>query len=95
MHEMSIAEAVICLENIQYTDITFKNIMRYNIWTMYNSNPWIKNKNIKITDIMELPWDDRSDTMLDENERKKVKEYQKNMEEMLKTVKIVEEKYMG
>lgn len=95
MHEMSIAEAVLCIENVDYTDITYKNLTRYGIWTMYNSNPMIKKNKIKITDIIDLPWDDRSDTMLDEGERKQVKEYQKEMEEKLKTMKIVEEKYMG
>jgi hypothetical protein len=84
------------MDNLDYTDFTFRNLIRYQIWSLYNSNAFGKNKN-KIEDILELPWD-KSRLKPKEVTEKQVMEAQdlaKSIEEMMKSGNIKTEKYMG
>ena len=84
------------MDNIDYTDFTFRNLIRYQIWSLYNSNAFGKNKN-KIEDILELPWD-KNRLKPKEVTEKQVKEAQdlaKSIEEMMKSGNVKTEKYMG
>lgn len=95
MNEMGITEATLCFDYIDYTDLTMKQLMRYNIWSMYNSNALAKNKN-SLEDIMKLPWDkgNTNHTVATKSDMIEQKERMKKMEDMLKNTKITEEKYM-
>ena len=95
MYDMGINEATICLDNIKWTDLNFKSMMRYNIWSMYNSNGLGKNKNT-IQDIMSLPWDEGTvnHTVATKQDMNEQKERTKKMEERLKQGNITSEKYM-
>lgn len=95
MHEMSIPEAYFCFNNLQYTDFNFKTMLRYQIWSLYNSNGFGKNKN-KITDIMELPWDNegKKHVIATKEELKMQKERLKRAEELIKNSEIKETKFM-
>lgn len=92
---MSIPEAYFCFNNIKYLDLNFKTIMRYQIWSLYNSNGLGKNKN-KIEDIMKLPWDEEEiiHVVADKKNLAKQKERLKEMEDMMKNMKIEETKFM-
>lgn len=84
------------MDNLDYTDFTFRNLIRYQIWSLYNSNAFGKNKN-KIEDILELPWD-KNRLKPKEVTEKQVKEAQdlaKSIEEMMKSGNVKTEKYMG
>ena len=90
---MSISQAYLCMNNIQWTDLNFKTIMRYQIWSLYNSNAFGKNKN-EITDIMSLPWDDKERHIVaSEKELEEQKKMMKEMEEKLKNGNTITEKF--
>lgn len=96
LHEMSIPEAYYCFSNLQYTDFTFRTIMRYQIWSLYNSNGFGKNKN-KITDIMSLPWDEGEEVkhvISTKKELDRQKDMLKEMEDVMKNSEIKEMKFM-
>ena len=93
MEEMSIPQAYICIDNLQWTDFNFRTIMRYQIWSLYNSNGFGKNRN-EIEDIMELPWDkEQKHTIATEDELKEQKKMMEAANEMMKSGQITEEKY--
>ena len=94
MEEMSISQAYMCANNIKWTDLNFKTIMRYQIWSLYNSNAFGKNKN-EIQDIMTLPWDDEDTkhTIATDKELEEQKKMMEEMEKMMETP-IIEEKFM-
>jgi len=94
MEEMSIPQAYICIDNLQWTDFNFRTIMRYQIWSLYNSNGFGKNRN-EIEDIMELPWDKekKKHAIASDEELKQQKALMEQANEMMKGGKIIEEKY--
>ena len=94
MNEMGISDAYLCVDNIQWTDYSFRTIMRYHIWSLYNSNGMYKNKN-EINDIMSLPWDEKQKThrVATESELKEQQNVMKQMEEMMKSSEVIEEKF--
>ena len=93
MEEMSIPQAYICIDNLQWTDFNFRTIMRYQIWSLYNSNGFGKNKN-EIEDIMELPWDKiKKHTIASDEELEQQKALMEQANEMMKSGQITEEKY--
>ena len=93
MEEMSIPQAYICIDNLQWTDFNFRTIMRYQIWSLYNSNGFGKNRN-EIEDIMELPWDKtKKHTIASDEELEQQKALMEQANEMMKSGQIIEEKY--
>lgn len=93
MEEMSIPQAYICIDNLQWTDFNFRTIMRYQIWSLYNSNGFGKNRN-EIEDIMELPWDKiKKHTIASDEELEQQKALMEQANEMMKSGQITEEKY--
>lgn len=91
---MSIPDAYLCIDNIQWTDFSFRTIMRYQIWSLYNSNGFGKNNN-EVTDIMSLPWDnEKSHKVASDEELRQQKELMRQAQEMMKSGEIVEEKYV-
>lgn len=94
--QLSISQAYLIIENLKWIDFSFRTIMRYQIWSLYNSNAFGKNKN-EIADIMPLPWDDRNEThrVASDEELEKQKAYMKQMEEMIKNNSTTTEKFMG
>jgi len=84
------------MDNIDYTDFTFRNLIRYQIWSLYNSNAFGKNKN-KIEDILELPWDKSrlKGKEITDIQIKEAQDIAKSIEEMMKSGNIKTEKYMG
>ena len=94
MEDLSIFHAWKMMENIQYTDFTFKTMIRYQIWSLYNSNGFAKNKN-KIEDIMELPWDknDKESKAVSDKQLREAQELAKSIEEMMMKGNVKTEKY--
>ena len=91
---MGISEAYLAMEHIKWTDVNYKIIMRYGIWSLYNSNAWGKNKN-KIEDIMELPWDEKQQPKVaTEQQLKDMQSVAKDLENILEEGKFTTEKYM-
>lgn len=56
---MALWEASLCVENLQYIDREFRELMRYSICATYNSNPFLKHP-VKLQDIYDTPWDSKS-----------------------------------
>ena len=56
---MSMWEASVCVENLQYIDREFRELMRYSICATYNSNPFLKHP-VKLQDIFDTPWDSKA-----------------------------------
>lgn len=93
MEEMSIPQAYICIDNLQWTDFNFRTIMRYQIWSLYNSNGFGKNRN-EIEDIMELPWDKiKKHTIASDEELKEQKALMEQADKMMESGQITEEIY--
>ena len=95
MYDMGLTEAYTCLDNIKWVDLNLKSLFRYNIWSMYNSNPFGKNKN-KIEDIMPLPWDrpTESHAIATKKEMEEQRNRMKDFEKLLKQGNTTTEKYM-
>lgn len=94
MDEMNIANAYLCVDNLQWTDYTFRMIMRYQIWSLYNSNGFGKNKN-EIADIMSLPWDNETTkhAVASDEELKQQKALMEQADKMMESGQITEEIY--
>lgn len=101
MHEMSVTEAYICIDNLTYIDKLERELMRYSICATYNSNPFLK-KQVKLEEVMELPWDKKhvysleeakllgdfnQDDVVTEKEIERAKEKIKAMEELISSGK--------
>ena len=96
MYDMGISDAELCMEHIKWTDLTLKSLIRYNIWSMYNSNAFGKNKN-SIEAIMPLPWDKETNvkhTVLSEKEIKEQEAMMKQFGERIKQGGTKKEKFM-
>ena len=95
LNELSIHQAYLCVDNLKYTDISLKILTRYAIWSMYNSNGWVKNNNA-VEDILHLPWDEKEDKHIiaTKEEVKEQKSRLKDMEELMKNATVIEEKFI-
>lgn len=95
MEELSIFQAWKCLENTSFTDFTQRILIRYAIWSLYNSNAFAKN-NMQVEDILPLPWDEeKNNKNVTEAQVRDAESIAKSIEEMMKSGKVKTEKYMG
>jgi hypothetical protein len=101
LSKMTIYELYNTLENLNFVDRNERELLRYCICATYNSNPFLK-KHIKLTDVMELPWDKKTldvnawkmtgSKSFNEDEVPTAEEVDKTAERMKQFIKAVEGK---
>lgn len=101
LNKMTVYELYNTVENLNYVDRNERELLRYNICSTINSNPFLK-KHIKLTDVMELPWDKKlldvnawkatGSKSFNEDEVPTAEEVDKTAERMKHFIEVVEGK---
>lgn len=81
-------EAADIAQNIQFVDINQRELDRYKLYVLIQSN---SKKKISINDVMSLPWDTKPKEY-DEEEDKKLDEYDNSILEMLNSGRLILDK---
>ena len=90
MDEMELYEINTIIKDLKYTDRTTRELSRYEIYAIAQSN---SSKKLKMTDIMELPWDEEGKnkgTKVDEEQAKTLKDRMKMLEKQIQNTQLVE-----
>lgn len=90
MDEMELYEVNTIIKDLKYIDRTSRELSRYEIYAIAQSN---SSKKLKMTDILQLPWDEEgknTGTAVTEEQAKEMRDRMKRLEKQIQNTQLVE-----